>query len=125
MASALVGGWAEYQRFRKAFHELLDPELYPAAWLDGEVACERMHLFCSDSSAMLCSVKSYPSGLKEVHAEAAVGKLGEIANLIPFIETWARAHGCKAASVQSREGWVRVLQRFGYGHYQTTLRKAL
>lgn len=117
-------GWAEYQKFRAAFHAVLDPELYTPAWLDGEVATGRFILFTGDESAILCTVKQYPTGLKELQGELAVGTLREIASdLIPIAEKWALMRGCKSASIQSREGWGRVLK--DYQFYQTTIRKAL
>lgn len=118
-------GWPEYLRWRDAFHAALDPALYPAAWLDGEVACGRMLLFANADAAMLCSIKVYPSGLKQICSELATGKLGAITDLIPSIETWARLAGCRLADVSSREGWGKVLKRYGYEPYQLTLRKAL
>lgn len=116
--------WAEYQKFRAAFHAVIDPDLYTPAWLDGEVATQRFILFTGQDSAILCSVKQYPTGLKELQGELAVGKLREIASvLIPIAEKWALMRGCKSASIQSREGWARVLK--DYNLYQTTIRKAL
>lgn len=128
MAGSLVGPapWQAYLPWREAFYALLDPALYTPAWLDGEVACGRFHLFTGAHSAILCSLKSFPTGLKEIHGEAAVGKLGEISShLIPQAETWAKSIGCRSASISSREGWAKVLNRQGYSIYQTTMRKAL
>lgn len=118
--------WQDYLRWRSDFHDVLEPEFYTPDWLDGEVACGRMHLFCSEQSAILVSIKTYPTGLKEVHGEVAAGKLGDIvANLIPLIEIWARARGCSVATIQSREGWVRAMKRSGYNLHQSIIRKAL
>lgn len=116
--------WLAYQRFREQFHAILDENYYPASWLDGEIACGRMVLFTADSSAILVSVKTFPSGLKEVHGEAAVGKHAEIVRiLIPRAEKWAKSIGCASASISSRMGWVKMLP--DYQIYQTTIRKSL
>lgn len=125
MASAVVN-WPEYLRFRDAFAAALDPRFYPISWLDGEVACGRMLLLTGEHSAILFSVKTYPSGLKELHGELAVGNLGGIVHdLIPRAELFGKEIGCSVAVIQSREGWNRVMRDQGYELYQTAVRKAL
>lgn len=128
MAKPLVrpSPWEHWPKWREQFHAILDPALYTLAWLDGEVACGRMILFASANSAILCSIKVYPTGYREIQGEAATGKLFDIVeHLIPSAENWARAIGCQSAQIQSREGWVRQMKKRGYSHYQTTIRKAL
>lgn len=116
--------WETYQRFRAAFHAMLDPRLYPPEWLDGEVATGRFRLFATEKSAILASVKRYPSGLLEVQCEAAIGNLLELSgHLILSINAWAKSIGCESSQIQSRPGWGRVMK--DYKLYQTCLRKAL
>lgn len=124
MASAVVN-WPEYLRFRDAFAAALDPRFYPISWLDGEVACGRMLLLTGEHSAILFSVKTYPSGLKELHGELAVGELPEIISaLIPSAEQFGKAIGCVTATIQSRPGWVKVMRDQGYELHQAEIRKA-
>ena len=128
MGRALIGPakWQDWPRWRGVFHQMLDPALYTLEWLDGEIACGRFILFQTADSAILVSIKVYPTGYKECQGEAATGKLAEIIDhLIPSAESWARAIGCKSAQIQSREGWVRQMKKRGYVLYQTTIRKAL
>lgn len=116
----------DYLRWRNDFVALLDPELYPAAWLDDQVASGEMVLFSGEKSAILCSVRVYPSGLKEVHGQAAVGELSSIVStLIPLAESYAKSIGCRYASIASREGWSREMRQHGYTLYQTEIRKVL
>lgn len=116
--------WSNYLPWRDAFHAMLDPALYPAAWLDGEVACGRMLLFSTPDAAILASVKTYPSGLKELEGQAATGKLSDIVgNLIPASLRWAQSIGCKSAVIESRKGWVKMLPDFKV--HQTRIRKVL
>jgi hypothetical protein len=118
--------WNAYQRWRARFHAALDPALHTPAWLDGEVACGRLALFTAADSAIIASVKTYPTGLKEVQGELAVGKRAEIVgSLIPRCERWAQATGCRSAQISSREGWTKIMRSHGYNTYQTTIRKAL
>lgn len=124
MAESLLSG--EYLRFRGAFSELLDPRFYPLAWLDEQVASGNIVLLSTGDSAILISVKVYPSGLKEIHGEAAIGKRADIVGvLIPQAEDFGRSIGCEFGGISSRPGWERVMREHGYEIHQTTLRKAL
>lgn len=119
-------GWSEYQRFRSGFISILDPELYTESWLDGEVWSGRFRLFSHADSAILVSLKAYPTGVREMHVEAAVGELSQlIGPTILLAENWARSIGCRFARIESREGWSRVMKRKGYLLYQTAIRKEL
>lgn len=126
MAKPLLSRWVEYLRFRDAFAALLDPALYPIEWLDGEIKHGNILLLSADDSAILVSVKTYPSGLQEIHGEAAIGKRADIVSiLIPQAENFGRSIGCKFGSISSRPGWERVMREHGYDLHQTTLRKSL
>jgi hypothetical protein len=122
----MISEWRDYLRFRDAFAEVLDPRFYTLEWLDGEVACGRMMLFNTRKSAILFSVKTYPTGLKELVGELAVGNLREIAHvLIPLAEQFGKEIGCKSAVIESREGWVKMMRAHGYELHQTAIRKVL
>lgn len=129
MASALVevpAFWAEYQRFRDAFVDILDPVFYTPEWLDGEVWSGRMRLFSCEQSAILVSLKPYPTGVVELHGQLATGKLIEIVStLIPLAAQWAASHGATSAVIESRPGWSKVMASHGYQLEQVSLRKAL
>lgn len=117
---------AEYQRFRDRFISILDPALYTPAWLDCMVLTGQFRLFTSERSAILASIHVYPTGLKEVRGEAAVGNLGElIRHAIPQAEVWARSQDCTLASIQSRPGWIKMMKHSGYDLHQSCIRKVL
>ena len=116
----------DYLRWRNDFVALLDPKFYPAAWLDDQVASGEFMLFSCEKSAILVSVRQYPTGLKEVHGQAAVGELREVVSvLIPSAIEWAKSIGCSWATIESREGWSRVLKDEGWEPHQLALRKSL
>jgi hypothetical protein len=116
----------EYLRWRGEFVALLDPALYPPAWLDQQVTAGEFILFAAPDAAILCSTRTYPSGLKEFHGQAGVGNLATIVSrLIPQAESYAKSIGCSYGSIASREGWSKVMQAHGYELYQTEIRKAL
>lgn len=120
----MLGTWQDYQRFRADFHAMIDPLLYTPGWLDGEVACGRFLLIAGKNSAILFSVKSYPTGFKEIQGEAAVGKQAEIVgDLIPRAMQYGKAIGCHAAQISSRAGWSKLLKSSGFEVYQTSIRK--
>jgi hypothetical protein len=113
-------------RWRLAFTALLDPALYPAHWLDEQVAIGEFILFTGAESAILTSIRTYPSGLREIHGQAAVGELREIVSaLIPLAEQFGKQHGCVFASIASRPGWSRMMAPYGYETHQVEIRKAL
>src|SRR3546814_148757 len=123
---SLVNDWQEYLRFRDRFANILDRRFYTREWLDYQVLTGNFRLFSADDSAILVSTKVYPTGAKELHAEAAVGELKAIeASLIPHFIEWAKRTGCIAASVESRPAWRRVMRKFGLETYQTTVRRLL
>lgn len=120
------GSRLDYICFREHFAGLIDPDCYTLDWLDGQVFSGEFRCFASGASAILVSIKYYPTGRKELHGQAAVGCLEELTGtLIPQAEQWGREQGCSHATIESREGWLRHMKRQGYEHYQTTIRKAL
>jgi hypothetical protein len=116
-------GWWEYLRFRERFGAILDPQFYTLEWLDGEIWSGRMRLFSNADSAIIVSLKSYPTGALELHVQAATGNLQSVLDLIPQFENWARSMGCIVAAVESRPGWGRVMK--DYEVHQVCLRKYL
>lgn len=124
MAGALVMP-DPYELFRQDFYDLLDPRLYSCEWLDAQVWCGAFRVFGTNKACILVSLKSYPTGLHEIHGEAAAGELNEITDLIRRAEDWGRSIGCVAASIASREGWARHLAKDGWQVHQTVLRKEL
>lgn len=115
-----------YLIWRDAFAEVLDPELYPVAWLDEQVASGTFVLFSDEKSAILAAVKRYPTGLLELHGQIAVGELNSLlGSTIPSAENWGRSIGCTRAVIESRRGWSRVMRSSGYEEHQVHIRKAL
>lgn len=122
----ILPDWAEYLRFRDDFAAILDPRFYTVDWLDMQVLTGTMRLFTAGDSAILASVRTYPTGAKELHAEAAAGELKVIeTSLIPQFEAFGRSQGCEIAVVQSRAGWEKIMGRHGYEVHQVSIRKDL
>lgn len=117
---------SDWPVWRERFVSMLDPALHTAEWLDLQVASGEMVLFANADAAILVSVRSYPTGLREIHGEAAVGELRDIVSaLIPLAEIYGRECGCAFASIASRPGWSRELKVRGYDVHQVEIRKAL
>lgn len=114
-----------YLAHRDAFLEMIDQNLYPADWLDAQVWSGAFRVFGDDRACILVSLKRYPSGVYEIHGEAAAGELSEIKRLIEAAVEWGRGVGCQLASIASRSGWVRALKDDGWAIHQTELRKEL
>lgn len=114
-----------YLTHRAAFISLLDPQLYPAEWLDAQVWSGAFRVFGNDQACILVSLKRYPSGVYEIHGEAAAGDLAAIKHLIERAVEWGRSIGCRFASIASREGWGRTLKNDGWGTHQLMIRKEI
>jgi hypothetical protein len=118
--------WNAYLRFRDDFAEAIDARLYPIDYLDGLVWAGSAQLIATERSAIVFAVKSYPSGLSDVHGLVAAGNVDEIVGqLIPAAEEWGRRHGCSGALIESRPGWSRILKSSGYEPHQVAVRKEL
>ena len=117
--------WAEYQRFRPAFAEAMDPRFYTIDYLDALIWSGRAQFLCSEDSAIVFEIKPYPSGALAVEGVIAAGELEDIRALIAKAEAWGRAHGAVFAMINSRSGWVRALKEDGYALFQSALVKEL
>lgn len=115
-----------YLRFRAEF-VALDPERYPAAYIDQQVMSGRWRCWGNDRAAILAELKQYPSGAREVRGLAAAkadkAALDDIIALIPLAEQWGREAGCKWASIESHPAWARLLP--GYAPSQLRIVKDL
>ena len=49
-----------------------------------------------------------------VTAFGAGGSMSELLDMLPFVEGFARAQGCRVIEIKGRTGWRRVLSRFGF-----------
>lgn len=101
----------------------IDPERYTAAYIDEKVLSGAWRLWSDGRAAILAEIRSFPTGVKEVHGIAAAGDLQAIVGLIPLAEQWGRENGCKWAIIESREGWLRMLP--GYFAHTVAARKEL
>lgn len=117
---------SNYARFRDGFAALLDPALYPLEWLDEQIATGNFVLLHDGDSAILISVRTYPSGLKELHGEAALGNLAVLTdNLIPLALQFGKSIGCQLACIESRPGWSKALRNDGWTLHKIALQKPL
>lgn len=112
-----------YADWRGEFLKATDETLYPADWLDWMVSSGTARFWGNDEAAILAAIRSYPSGVTEVHGLVAAGKLAAIRELIPLAEEWGRQMGCRRAAIASRPQWARVLT--DYEPYQLEIVKEL
>ena len=115
-----------YQHWRQAFADMLDLRTHHPEWLDDQVRSGRIKCFATNEGAIIAEIRTYPTGAREVHFLAAVGDVMVlVGELAPQVEKWGRKMECDFASIESREGWVRVMAPFGYRLHQVTIRKEL
>lgn len=111
-----------YERFRDEF-AALSPERYPADYIDRQVWTGAWRCWGNDRAAILAEIRTYPSGLREVHGLGAAGDVRAIIDLIPFAEAWGAQAGCRLASIESRQAWGKLLP--GYEVEQVRIVKEL
>lgn len=115
-----------YLDFRTQFAEVLDQRYYPLEWLAQRVLNGTVKVWATDDAALMTEIKDYPTGASDIHVLLAAGNIESIVGeLREEAEDWAKAHGCLAALIESREGWAKALKPFGYETHQTTVRKEL
>lgn len=117
--------WLDYMPWRSAFAEVMDKRFYTLTWLDDELLEGRACFWGTDEAAIVATIRTYPTGAKEVHGLIAAGNLHAVVELIEEAESWGCAQGAIVASVESRAAWSRALAPSGYAPYQVIVRKEL
>ena len=74
-------------------------------------------------AAILTSIESHPTGLKECYAWLAGGDLREIVAVEPHLANLHKQAGCHRVALRARPGWQRALN--GYRMYGSILIKDL
>lgn len=114
-----------YADFRAGFARAMDPDFHRIEELDAKVAHGAALLWFTDKSAVAGEIQRYPNALV-LHCLCATGDMDEIVNILaPQAEEWAKLAGCTHVTVESREGWGRVLKKRGYGPHTLTVAKVL
>lgn len=118
--------WIDYQPWREAFAEAMDPRLYTLEWLDMQVLSGEALCFTSENAAILAKVATYPTGTRAIEYMYVAGDLDEIVNILrQEVEDYGKSVGCDTAFGSSREAWARILKNHGYDAYKVTVRKDL
>ena len=104
----MTTGWEAYLPFRDDFAALA-PDKYPVEYIDCQVSACFWQCWSNGKAAILAKIRTYPTGLKEVHGLCAAGELESIKSLIPLAEEYGRHVGCTIASIESRPEWARIL----------------
>lgn len=88
------------------------------------IAEGRMQLWDAPDGCCVTEIVEYPRK-RVLNGFLAGGEMGQVLDIIPSIETWARLQGCDATELTGRRGWTRVFAPMGYRETATTLRKDL
>jgi hypothetical protein len=89
------------------------------------VADGAAQLWVASSSAAVTVVEQDP-GERRLLVWLAGGRLRELADeVLPRMEAWARAQGCRRALIVGRPGWERALQPQGYAPVARLIAKDL
>lgn len=127
MLDAALAIESQYLHWRGEFAKAMDPRFYDLAYLDDVFVSGLLdgtvRLFANKAAAIMAEIKTYPTGTKDVCGIVAAGDLEAIVALIAQAEDWGRSRGCAGGVIESREGWVKVMKRYGYEPHQVAVRK--
>jgi len=113
-----------YLRYRQEIADMLDTRFYTIGWLDMQIDCGAFRVLGCDDAVIVFGFERYPTGWFELQGIVAAGCLKSIQTvLIPQAEALAQELGCGSAEIESREGWVKLLQPQGYELHQTKIKK--
>jgi len=97
---------------------------YSLGDLETELAAGEALLWIGPESAIVTTMHDGPDG-RFLHVWLGCGDLGDMVSLEPGIAAYARARGCKFASMSGRGGWERVFRKRGFNRDSGELRKSL
>lgn len=112
-----------YQQWRSAFAEAMDPRFYTIDYLDTLVFTGRAFLWANDDAAIVAEFKHFPTGARAIHGLVAAGDLEAIKGLIRTAEAWGKEQGCVGALIESRPAWAKILKAEGYSPFQQSVWK--
>ena len=99
------------------------PGTYAKEDVWAEVASGQSQLWPLANSVVVTTLRTYPTGYRELRGWLAAGEVAEIAALEPFICGWAKENGCQRFVLTGRRGWVKALP--GYREKAVFLTKEL
>lgn len=100
----------------------LGGEGYTLFDLECELASGHALLWRGNKSAIVTRLHKTDSYFY-LHVWLGTGDLSELLTLEPGISAWARARGCKYASINGRKGWTKMFKPFGFKPEDGELRK--
>lgn len=111
---------------REGFQKALTQagEGHTLADLEQELSSGDALLWIGSQSAIVTTMHDGPEG-RFLHVWLGCGDLGDMVSLEPGIAAYARARGCKFASMSGRGGWERVFRKRGFNRASGELRKVL
>lgn len=115
---------AQWSKWRPEFAKAMDGSFHTVDALERLIFQNRAQLWPGARAAIVTEIQDYP-GERVLQALWAAGDVDEIIALIPGLESFGRLMGCTSVLVEGQKAWQRVLKPHGYGHWSTTLRKAL
>lgn len=99
-------------------------EGYGLTDLENDLASGAAMLWAGENCALVTSIHDDPDG-RFLHVWLGTGSLPDLIRLEPGIAAFARARGCRFATVNGRSGWARVFRKHGFEPHGDELRKSL
>jgi hypothetical protein len=118
----LLSQWA---RFRDLFREEMEDGFWTIEDLEQKIAHRRAFFFPGQNAAVVGEIEAYPGGARIMQLTWAAGDMAEILQMAPGVEAVARMMGCNGVLIEGRPAMVRVFKSGGYGHWSSTIYKAL
>ena len=98
-------------------------EGYSITDLEDDLASGAAMLWAGSECALVTSIHDGPEG-RFLHVWLGCGALADLVSLEPGISAFARARGCRFATIGGRRGWARAFRSHGFVPHGGELRKS-
>lgn len=104
----------EFDRLWPLLEEALEehPGTYTKDDLWAEIASGQAQFWPLPNSVVVTTIRTYPTGYRDLRGWLAAGDINEIAALEQFVCHWAKEIGCNRFVLTGRRGWKKALPGF-------------
>lgn len=82
----------------------------------------KLQLWPAERGCAVTEIVVYPKK-KVLHVFLAGGEMDQIIDMIDSAVAWSKTQGCSSMTISGRNGWKRVLEKYGYKAVMTVLEK--
>jgi hypothetical protein len=117
---------AEFERCSKWLQDALDHSgnTHELADVKAGVLNGDYQFWPAPDGALVTTIISHPN-FSDLHIWLGGGELAQLKDIIPSLENYGRAFGCKRVTECGRVGWERALKKHGFSRIMSACSKEL